>query len=93
MALLTRRIIVHSNVNSLSKPIICSIQVAEKIDPSLITSQYQMDFSYKVDDHQNPSTLFDGNLPDYAALYGILNYLYGIGLRLISVKVSLANPE
>lgn len=52
-----------------------------------------MDFSYTVNENQNPSTSFDGQLPDYAALYGILKYLYGLGLRLISVQVSSTNPE
>ena len=52
-----------------------------------------MNFSYTVDEHQISSTFFDGQLPDYAALYGILNYLYGLGMQLKSVQVLLANPE
>lgn len=75
----------------LYESIICTIQVAGKIDPSRITSEYGMDFTYTVDDLQNPVTIFNGELPDYAALYGILNYLYGLGLGLLSVQVSLAN--
>jgi hypothetical protein len=46
-----------------------------------------MDFMYSADENDRPLTTLEGKLPDYAALYGILNYLYTLGLPLMSVQV------
>ncbi len=80
-------------MQALYKPIICIIQIVGEIDPVWFISEYEMDYSYTVDELQDPVTLINGELPDYAALYGILNYLYGLGLRLKSVQVLSTNWE
>lgn len=80
-------------MQALYKPIICNIQIVGEIDPVWLISEYEMDYSYTVDELQIPVTLINGELPDYAALYAILNYLYDLGLRLKSVQVLSANWE
>ncbi len=37
-------------------------------------------------DATQPETTLTGALPDQAALFGILNHLYGLGLPLVSVE-------
>ncbi len=75
-------------MQKLYKPVFCRIQISGELDPIRVSSMYEMDFTYSVDENQNAITTLEGHLPDYSALYGILNYMYGLGIRLISVQVS-----
>lgn len=42
--------------------------------------------SIETADATRPETTLTGALPDQAALFGILNHLYGLGLPLVSVE-------
>lgn len=72
---------------SLSQPIHCRIQLSGFLERFNLMDSSSMEFSYAEDEHQHVITTVEGDLLDYAALYGLLNYLYGLGLPLLSVQV------
>jgi hypothetical protein len=72
---------------SLSQPIHCRIQLSGYLECFRLAESSPLEFSYIEDERQHVTTTLEGDLQDYAALYGILNYLYGLGLPLLSVQV------
>lgn len=79
---------------SLSQPIHCRIQLSGFLERCRMVDSSSLEFSYVEDERQHVTTTLEGDLPDYAALYGILNYLYGLGLPLLSVQVQAGGwPE
>jgi hypothetical protein len=71
----------------LSEPLHCRIRLVGKLVPGRIADVEQLMYSYTCDENQQTVTTLEGNLPDHAALYGVLNYLYGLGVPLVSVEV------
>lgn len=72
---------------SLSQPLHCRIQFSGFLERCSLADSSMLEFSYAEDEHQHVATTLEGDLPDYAALYGIINYLYGLGMPLLSVQV------
>ena len=71
----------------LHQPLICKIQIFGCIEEKGIFGMYDLTISVNKDPDDGELTILDGELPDYAALYGVLNYLYGLGLCLKSAEV------
>lgn len=81
-------------MSSLSQPINCRIQLSGFLERFSLADCSTLEFIYAQDDRQHVTTTLEGDLPDYAALYGILNYLYGLGVPLLSVQVQAGvRPE
>jgi hypothetical protein len=70
------------------QPLSCRIQFRGEIDRQSLSGIFAMDCIESRDGIDRRLTTLQGYLPDYAALYGILNYLYDLGLPLVSVEVS-----
>jgi hypothetical protein len=77
---------------SLSQPIHCRIQFSGFLEQCILEDSSTLEFSYAEDECQHVTTTLEGSLSDYAALYGILNFLYGLGMPLLSVQVLAGAP-
>jgi len=71
------------------QPLICKIQFCGDLDRQSLSRIFTIAAIESVDEDGRKRVTLQGMLPDYAALYGVLNYLYEQGLALISVEVLL----
>jgi hypothetical protein len=69
---------------TLGTPAIYCITVLGQLSPTW--SQDFGNLSIETTDATQPETTLTGALPDQAALFGILNHLYGLGFPLVSVE-------
>lgn len=69
---------------TLGTPAIYCITVLGQL--SQTWSQDFSNLSIETADATQPATTLTGALPDQAALFGILNHLYGLGFPLVSVE-------
>ncbi len=77
---------------SLHSPAYYQISVLGVLDESW-AAEFDMALVCPDDFRNNPVTILKGNLPDQAALFGLLMRLYGLGLPLLSVESRLADDE
>ena len=65
---------------------ICQITISGRLKKRWTTWFDGMSISYEDDQHHHPLTSLTGPVPDRAALYGILNRIRDLNLKLISVN-------
>jgi hypothetical protein len=73
---------------SLDQPTLYEIRVGGVVDDSWSGRLGGMHISTERADAREPVTVLAGEIEDQAALNGILTTLYGLGLRLLSVKTT-----
>ena len=71
---------------SLYTPFYYKIRIQGVLDESW-AADLGMALTYPDDVKKNPVTILNGQLADQAALLGLLNRLYGLGLPLLSVEL------
>ena len=71
---------------TLGTPAIYRITIQGRLDDSWSEQLGGMAFSSDVEADGSPLTVLAGRLVDQAALYGVLNALYGLGFALLSVE-------
>lgn len=74
------------SVYALDDPVTCKIQFCGTIDPARIAIIYDIEVSYEADENDFPLLTLQGKFSDYAAVYGLLNYLYSQRLTLVSFQ-------
>ena len=62
------------------------ITIQGRLDASWSEQMGGMAISGELDAHGSPLTVLTGPLVDQAALYGVLNAVYGLGFALLSVE-------
>ncbi len=72
------------------QPLSCKIQFCGELDRQSLSRIFTVSVNKSVDEDGRKRVTLQEILPDYTALYGVLNYLYEQGLALISVEVLLA---
>jgi hypothetical protein len=69
-----------------SKPAVYEIQVSGRIDPERVEWFGGLILAVKDSEGSTVTTVLSGEIPDQAALFGILNRIRDLGMRLISVN-------
>ena len=67
-------------------PVKCKIQLWGDVNSTRITQIFSLEVSCGEDENQLPLVTLEGELSDYAAVFGLLNYLYGQRLTLVSFQ-------
>jgi hypothetical protein len=71
---------------ALGTPAMYRITIQGRLDDSWSEQLGGMAFSSELEADGSPLTVLTGRLVDQAALYGVLNALYGLGFALLSVE-------
>ena len=71
---------------TLGTPAMYRIWIAGYLNPGWSDSFGEMEISHEVAANGSPQTLLTGWLVDQAALFGVLDGLYGLGFPLLSVE-------
>lgn len=81
------------SVSSLGTPATYEIVIRGFLDATWSSELADMGIRNAATADETPITILQGELVDQAALFGVLNRLYGLGFPVMSVACSLAKPS
>ena len=76
----------HSNTSRGACAVVCEIRARGALDETWSARLRGLRITVERDDRNAPITILHGELPDDAALNGVLTTLYSLGLSLLSVQ-------